>query len=95
MKPRSKARAAPALWNPEWGRCPEPNGKRRFPTRTAAKRAARLQPHRAFVYRCDACGDLHLCRAHGIAAAIRYLQDSLHDDRLQAARRGKGDYAPA
>lgn len=94
MKPRCKSRPASALWLEGWGRCPEHNGKRRFPTRTAAKRAARMQPERAAVYRCDRCGDYHLTKPFGIGAAIRYLEASLREDAIAAARTVKGPYVP-
>jgi hypothetical protein len=95
MKPRTKARAAAPLWDQTWGRCPDVHHpKRRFPTRSAAKRAARLQPERCYVYRCDVCGDHHLSRTFGVSAAIRLLLESMADDAVATARELKGPYVP-
>jgi hypothetical protein len=95
MKPRSHAAPAAPIWNEAWGRCSRPGSpKRRFPTRSSAKRASRMQPERCYVYRCDTCGDHHLSRMYGVSAAIRYLLESLKDDAAAAARELKGPYVP-
>lgn len=97
MKPRKSSKPAPYLrWDPAWGLCPlHPSHKRRYPTRGAAKAAARLMPRKAEVYRCATCGDFHLCRAVGLTAAIRYLEKSIADDRREAIRRASEPHVPA
>lgn len=81
VKRRSKpSYAGRVQWHPGMGRC-QTTGKRSYPNRAKARRAQRIQGTGS-VYRCEYCGSYHTTSyPTRIAAAIRYLLESIRDDQ--------------